>query len=438
MPITQTSLPESLAGGQTGHLAHSVVAYTAINDLTEALSTGDYQHGLTVNVQDFGAVGTWTGGSGADDTSAVSAAVTYLQSKGVSGTIYFPPLPSGRYYKMTSPLPNINGIRYLGASREASRIMWTTGKMLNIGSASVHSLVFQGLGLFTSSGHLIDMGTGDLYLCDFIQCRMYTSANGASLVHQNYAGTTAGNFLENRFVQCDFDRPATSTVPGFDLINANGAVNGNIWERCRAYSHNCTSTPFFRIEGTSSSTYLFNNRFISIMGEQNAGGLIHAYTVNGLTIQDCSDYDATVNYADHVFKVSTSSSSTLASKNIEIVNSGRWGGTLNAGVYDIWMPTSLTTPPRPQHVAIINPAVFPGSPKMQLPGWRTVVIGDNGSDLSAVTLATSDTIRTGRDTTGNRPAASTAGVSAMFYDTTLGKPIWSNGTVWKDASGTTV
>jgi hypothetical protein len=30
------------------------------------------------------------------------------------------------------------------------------------------------------------------------------------------------------------------------------------------------------------------------------------------------------------------------------------------------------------------------------------------------------------------------GVGAMFLDTTLGKPIWSTGWVWKGATGTTV
>jgi hypothetical protein len=40
--------------------------------------------------------------------------------------------------------------------------------------------------------------------------------------------------------------------------------------------------------------------------------------------------------------------------------------------------------------------------------------------------------------TGSRPTAASAGAGAMIYDTTLSKPIWSNGTVWKDAAGTTV
>lgn len=47
-------------------------------------------------------------------------------------------------------------------------------------------------------------------------------------------------------------------------------------------------------------------------------------------------------------------------------------------------------------------------------------------------------IATGKSTTAGRPSAATVGQGAMYYDTTLGIPIWSNGTVWKNASGTTV
>lgn len=46
--------------------------------------------------------------------------------------------------------------------------------------------------------------------------------------------------------------------------------------------------------------------------------------------------------------------------------------------------------------------------------------------------------KTGQPDTANRPAAATAGPGAMVYDVTLGKPIWSNGTVWRDAAGTAV
>ena len=40
-------------------------------------------------------------------------------------------------------------------------------------------------------------------------------------------------------------------------------------------------------------------------------------------------------------------------------------------------------------------------------------------------------------TTANRPTIRLQ-IGQFYYDTTLGIPIWYNGTVWKNASGTTV
>jgi hypothetical protein len=41
-------------------------------------------------------------------------------------------------------------------------------------------------------------------------------------------------------------------------------------------------------------------------------------------------------------------------------------------------------------------------------------------------------------TTAARPAAAAAGVGATYYDTTLSKAAWSDGTVWRDAAGVVV
>lgn len=49
----------------------------------------------------------------------------------------------------------------------------------------------------------------------------------------------------------------------------------------------------------------------------------------------------------------------------------------------------------------------------------------------------SDEVDSTNGTTANRPTANLK-VGYPYYDTTLGKPVWWNGTVWKDATGTTV
>lgn len=59
-----------------------------------------------------------------------------------------------------------------------------------------------------------------------------------------------------------------------------------------------------------------------------------------------------------------------------------------------------------------------------------------GSLLSGSTYK--GALQSGTGVTGSRPSASTCGAGAMWYDTTLSKPIWSDGTVWRDAAGTAV
>lgn len=47
-------------------------------------------------------------------------------------------------------------------------------------------------------------------------------------------------------------------------------------------------------------------------------------------------------------------------------------------------------------------------------------------------------IQSGVFATGSRPSATTAGQGTMIVDSTLNKPIWSDGTNWRDATGTVV
>lgn len=48
------------------------------------------------------------------------------------------------------------------------------------------------------------------------------------------------------------------------------------------------------------------------------------------------------------------------------------------------------------------------------------------------------TFKTGLSATGSRPNAATVGNGAQYYDLTLHKPIWSDGTNWRDAAGSVV
>ena len=69
-----------------------------------------------------------------------------------------------------------------------------------------------------------------------------------------------------------------------------------------------------------------------------------------------------------------------------------------------------------------------------------VMIGDGPAPVTVVQGdgITTKQVKTIPVATGSRPSASSAGAGTMVYDSTLSKPIWSDGTNWRDAAGTIV
>jgi hypothetical protein len=74
----------------------------------------------------------------------------------------------------------------------------------------------------------------------------------------------------------------------------------------------------------------------------------------------------------------------------------------------------------------------------------SISLGDGASapDVSltrtaakVLALGATNVFKTGQSATASRPNAASVGVGAQFYDTTLHKPIWSDGVTWRDASG---
>ena len=59
-------------------------------------------------------------------------------------------------------------------------------------------------------------------------------------------------------------------------------------------------------------------------------------------------------------------------------------------------------------------------------------------DLADNSLVTRGVLRMKAVPTGSRPLAASVGAGAQMFDTTLGKPVWSDGTQWCDATGAPV
>jgi hypothetical protein len=84
-----------------------------------------------------------------------------------------------------------------------------------------------------------------------------------------------------------------------------------------------------------------------------------------------------------------------------------------------------------------------GTTQMGFDGSNVGFVTDNTYDFGITSakpryIRAGTAVQTGTFATGSRPTAATAGAGAMIFDTTLGKPIWSTGSVWVDATGATV
>jgi hypothetical protein len=62
----------------------------------------------------------------------------------------------------------------------------------------------------------------------------------------------------------------------------------------------------------------------------------------------------------------------------------------------------------------------------------------DNSNKRMFTVPATGALQTGRGATGARPSASSLGAGASWFDTTLGIPIFSNGTIWVNSSGASV
>lgn len=68
-----------------------------------------------------------------------------------------------------------------------------------------------------------------------------------------------------------------------------------------------------------------------------------------------------------------------------------------------------------------------------------VQIGSKGPlELNGAQVNVNGPLRVSAKSTSQRPSAVTLDPGTMIFDTTLSKPIWSDGTVWRDANGDTV
>lgn len=354
--------PQTWANGRSGGTPISAARLAHIESgVAAAALKGD----LVLNIRDYGAVADGV----TDCYDAISEAISHAPVSGA--TIYFP--RGENTYYISRPVALVSGLRYLGESRGASHI--TSDGAVFAWSSNASNVSIEHLYLRSTADHIFKPGSsGGLHLSHLSHCVF----DQASASHSIWYQDNAVSFIDVLVDDCDLYRAASSTLAGWYVRNTAGALNSNRWINCRINSRNTTAAPFFYLESAASGNFAHDNRFVGITGEQNTGGLIHAYSVCGLTIEDVVDWDASVNYAADLVKVGKSATSGApVSRGVRIRNFGRRGGTLAGGVYDInCVPGEVVL------AVVENPNPSSGSPSINMTTTNSVVLGASGSALA--------------------------------------------------------
>ena len=228
-----------------------------------------------------------------------------------------------------------------------------SGTGLSIKLTGPQQLVMQGQGLqntvlYNANGNVLRISGQFLTVSD-----MFLSSNGGHTVlqtglvaqtlwtqvgiGQNANGfsaweNAAQEFVDNRFIACQFDHTIASTVHGFNLTSVGGRLNDNSWLNCRVNSSG--TKHFFNVETTTANAQ-YANKWDGITWEVCLGGGIRMRGVNGFVIENCQNWDAT-GIANDFYDLGTALGIGCIGK---ISNCGRWAATLAVGKFDVKLPS---------------------------------------------------------------------------------------------------
>jgi hypothetical protein len=292
-----------------------------------------------------------------DSTSAIQSAIN---AGAVAGRVVVSLSPGT--YKTTSPLILRSGLSLVGAGRYTSTITNSTGSVFTW-TGLVTGLRIEGLGVTASAGHIFNQGSDKIArsrISEFLFTQ--NSPNYSIWFADAQAAGEAGIYIDMLVESGELISAANATVSPWRLVNGYGSHNSNTWRRL-VVTGRFASVPFFEVSNISPGTYAYDLTFEDITGEQCTGGIISAETVQGLHVRNVHDYDATT-YTAPLFRVATNATSGLRSRFVQIVNSGRRGGALGAGVFDASIDAAYTT--------LIGVGPSSGNVSLYAPGAATI------------------------------------------------------------------
>lgn len=369
-------------------------------------------------------------GSGTE-TAKVQTAINDAVSDG-GGVILYPPFP------VTAPglIVDGPGVTFRGASRYASMLAGAAGDLITLDGAAGFGIEHMYLYNDAAGGDVLFLADS-LTFARFYDLAIVQLNPARSILNADDEGLGTLNYIDNLWLHVETLHTLTATEPTFKL--SGGAINRNAWTDMRVTN---SGEYTWHIESTAAAAYATDNTIARITGEVLNGGVARLRGCRGTKLEDIGIYDNGVSTND-LFEIANS---TVPSMTTTFDNVRRVGGTLGSGLYDVNILTTLGWTDTTFRNCGFHPTGFQVNANSKTAtvqgGYLTVANDEAVTYLPEFGKALTSPygVNGGRYTTAARNAwgAAAAGNGTQVYDTTLGKPIWSNGTVWKDAAGTTV
>lgn len=356
------------------------------------------------DVRDYGAV------AGAANSS-VGCQAAIAAASAVGGGIVF--APAG-VFSVALNVPSNITLRGVG---NATEFRATGGDALTLSGIDIR---IEDCQVSSVSGHCINAPNVTRLTLKRVQIVQYLTDK--HLIYHNAA--TA--FVDVRVVDCEFNAASGATVSPIYLENSGNNLAATRWRDLRLNGANI-AVPFIRMRNTLAATWAHDHKFEDITAELCAGGVIHGSSMFGVTLDGVVAWDATT-YTNHIFWFDKEASSS-APRAISIRSSARRGGAMGVGKSDIFVSTDAL------NVTVDNCRPSTGTLIASIPYSLAVI---NNSDNSDSHYGYGVAVGIPHPSTGDRFPANVVDPGSMLYDTTLGKPVWSDGTNWRDAVGTIV
>lgn len=385
----------------------------------------------SLNVKDFGALGNGI----ADDTVSIQTALNSFQS--VGGTLFF---PQGNY-KITDTLKVYEGTTIQGAGiggrsgdfkpdpsdenvKPGTNIIQTTKDKDGIVNATptayniqLFDFILTGTGSGTGNGVNFDWALGDqnsngrlshlsfkrLFITDFGAHGMQLRTPILTTIEQVHSQRNGGNgfeIIQNGFGVSFINTWATGNVIGYHI---SGVSYNNFSGTAADYNNigysveDCQSVTFSGIGAERQLT-----RAMNVTNSNNIN-------IFGIEVVGNNDIAIWIDHDSYAINVMGAADNSINSTAKEFIHA-EWG----AQVIVSNVTTSSQAPNNYEDWSYVTQLVNPKG-YFQVSPYKGIV---NGQGVTA-----------------NRPSGQTG---LQWFDTTLGKPIWYNGTNWIDSTGTKV